>query len=371
MKHIWEILTKHKHAIIWTACYITIMWCILQFLFNFDMFSVQQWIRVSHAHLHGFGGFVFGILTLAALPLYVATTTIIWRNQAPLITIPTPKLNKNAVANESVSSDTQTVVQKTERTLPANLPPELSHQFIKLRKSSVNLEQFSQYTEKNSQVVVSTDPSPTQQKTPEVAVQPVPQPVPVMANVAIPSQATTQPQQNAQQSAPSKSFIDPENKTLPLPDEFDFADDATDSQTFADINFGDMPKFTDIDFDNNNDADNDADDSIGAAEQQLVQYLCDKNITLQSVEESVIITDKFAIAIHDDPDFWIADEPDWFAQGKQKKSPITELQTIATSNNKKPIFWLAQTNIMDLENKTAQWEQDGIIVITDLNQIPE
>ena len=48
-------------------------------------------------------------------------------------------------------------------------------------------------------------------------------------------------------------------------------------------------------------------------------------------------------------DFWIADEIDWFAPGKQKPSPIVELFTAARDNGVRPILYLAAKNVMDLE----------------------
>ncbi len=371
MKQIWEFLSGHKHAIIWTACYITIMWCILQFLFNFDMFSVQNWIRVSNARLHGFGGFVFGILTLAALPLYAATTMIILRTKKPLITIPVPVINKKTENTTEPDTIKENLIEQPTLQMPQKkLPPELNHQFMKLRQSTVDISQFKQSAIKSDDVSEKTS---TLSENPQDALPQQPQLVPVM--VQNPQPAPTQnvlihdtPSENEE-----KKFINTGDGKLPLPDEFEFADDTADkAPMFSDINFDTMPTFTDVKFDDDNDDDTDTDDiPISAAEQQLIQYLSEKNITLENIENSVVITDKFAIAIHDDDDFWIADEPNWFAQGKQKTSPVSELLNVARSNNKKPIFWLNENNIMDLENKISEWTQSGVTVITDLDQISE
>ena len=91
MKRILDFCQRHKYAIIWTACYAVVMWSILFWLFNFNMFSATQWRILAHAELRGFPGFVFGILILAAVPMYIATTSIVIRTKKPLFKIPLPK----------------------------------------------------------------------------------------------------------------------------------------------------------------------------------------------------------------------------------------------------------------------------------------
>ena len=126
MKRISEILSTHRHAIIWTACYIMVMWTILYFLFRFNMFSGHMWNRLFHAQLHGFAGFVFGILILAALPLYIASTALIVRTKKPLITIPKNPLTKltNRLQPVPVQSDTPTdTTEKSPAPETANQKP--------------------------------------------------------------------------------------------------------------------------------------------------------------------------------------------------------------------------------------------------------
>ena len=92
MKKILDFFNTNKYCIIWTLCYFFIVWAIMLWMFNFDIFSSTQWHILAHAKLRGFPGFVFGIMILAALPLYVATTILIYRNKKPLITIPLSNL---------------------------------------------------------------------------------------------------------------------------------------------------------------------------------------------------------------------------------------------------------------------------------------
>ena len=87
MKKIADFFKAHRYVIIWTLCYIFAMKFILGALFNFNMFSQNAWIQLAHSHLHGFGGFVFGLMVLAAVPMYAATTAIIIRTKKPLFTI--------------------------------------------------------------------------------------------------------------------------------------------------------------------------------------------------------------------------------------------------------------------------------------------
>lgn len=76
-----------------------------------------------------------------------------------------------------------------------------------------------------------------------------------------------------------------------------------------------------------------------------------------------------AIALHDDSDFWIADDDNWFAAGKQKSSPIAEAIAIAQHHNISPAIYLAEKNIMDLDAKTAEWEKNGVRVVKKLSDI--
>ncbi len=345
MSKIADFYKSNKYAILWTAAYIAIMWLVLMFMFNFNIFSVTQWQMLAHAHIHGFAGFVFGILILAAIPMYIATTILIMRTQQPIITINTTYITKifNAVfprpeapVTPEIEVTPATTPEPDTNQIPSNIPNELRGAFIRARQ---HIDQFS-----------------------ASAFNPPPAPMPVT-----------------------------ENKTntgtgeLPLPVDFDFDDD-TDATTMPII---EAPTFTDIDFGDNDDAEY-TDDTDIAAEltpdntpgtpapdantqseiiQQIIQYL-DARGKNTTTEKDMILTDEYIIAIHDDADFWIADPENWFAAGKQKPSPIIDLIKESAGTGLKPIIYLAQTNIMDIDNVRTQWEQMGVISITDLNQLP-
>ena len=78
---------------------------------------------------------------------------------------------------------------------------------------------------------------------------------------------------------------------------------------------------------------------------------------------------KFAIATHDDPDFWIADGDNWFATGKQKTSPVAAAVAAAKTENAIPVLLLKSENIMDLADLRKKWDADGVKIITDMSEL--
>lgn len=153
---------------------------------------------------------------------------------------------------------------------------------------------------------------------------------------------------------PETQSIDSASADFPIPTDFDI-DVSESSQTTG------MPIFTDINFDTDTSKQTNT-------KQELEEYLFTKNIPV-SYDDNILITKGYAIAYHDDPDFWIADEQTWFAANKQKKSPIISLQEMAKKHNIQPILYLATDNIMDLENLKSAWAQDGIKVISNLDEL--
>lgn len=132
MTKVKDFLHTHRYAIIWTLCYVLCVWAILYFLFGFDLLSRIDWWRLAHAHLRGFGAFVFGILLLAAVPLYVATTAVIVRTKKPLITVPMPKFIHPA-ATEPQDDVAPVETPTPKNTFPEDLPTELYEPFLRAR----------------------------------------------------------------------------------------------------------------------------------------------------------------------------------------------------------------------------------------------
>ena len=88
MKNIIEFIKSNIIVAKWTFWYFFALWAILQFVFDFNMFSQHYWWKFFHATLHGFGGFVFGLLIYTAIPIYIATTITVYRKKELIITIP-------------------------------------------------------------------------------------------------------------------------------------------------------------------------------------------------------------------------------------------------------------------------------------------
>lgn len=342
MKQIIETLKSYKHAIIWTVCYVCVMWAILYFMFNFDLFSLHQWHHLLRAELHGFAGFVFGILMLAALPLYIASTTLIIRTKKPLITIRFPQIKIPAFlkalpqsADSPVTTETPTKsetpslgpdAENTPAELPPDLPDELRVAFIRARHK-VGTSQTSIF---NSIDKKSTIPT----------------------------------------AAPQPEISDTESDSLPIPLDFDLdiPDDIpafTDTPTFTEINF-DAPETTDetpLAFDSPApDFDTTVDNS------EIINHLTTTGTDFTTRQE-LVITPTYVITTHSDPRFWVTDTDNWFASGAVRPSPIKRLKSISESENLTPVLYLAATNIMDLEKLQPDWESSGIRIITSVSDL--
>ena len=152
------------------------------------------------------------------------------------------------------------------------------------------------------------------------------------------------------ESDTTQDTVNAEDTALPLPSDFDIAfDSEQDSDT--------VPTFTDFNFDDTPDNTSD-----------ITEYLSNKNIEFEIIDD-IIVTKTHAIATHDDSDFWVTDDKNWFATGKTKPSPTLAVKTIAEQHNVTPVLYLSETNIMDIETLIPQWESDGITVITDINDL--
>lgn len=320
MKKFFEILKAHKYAILWTICYIFAMWAILQFMFNFSIFNGAQWAKLARAELHGFAGFVFGLLILSALPMYIATTTLIIRNKKPLITIPMPKISLQKTSKEietktPAPSETPQPAEKEEEKLPDDLPPELHGVFIRARNRISAYEQ-------------STATTDTQ--TPDIA--------------ATESQAA-----------------------LPLPADFDLQlNDIPGMDSAPDFT---APVFTDITFGDDTETEPHTENDI-SDNQKLIDYLTNTG-TPFNITSDIITTDTHAIITHSDSDFWVIDNENWFANGKTRPSPINKIKDFAIEHGLIPVIYLESKNIMDIDTHIKSWQTDGIIVIASPEEIQE
>lgn len=333
MKKVYDFFKVHKYAFFWTIGYVCVMWAILYFLFNFDMFNMAQWHRLMRAHLHGFAGFVFGLLILAAMPLYVATTAIIIKKKKPLITIPVPKVNLQAIFKKApepepvkATEEEKKEPENPEMNLPAELPLEMKPIFLRAKQNLLLMQQVG---------------------------------------FVPPDGADAVEHQGA-------DVVD----SLPVPSDFDidFSDEDSDEENeeFTTPLFdGEAPVFKSLSFD----ADNDSENVSGADlagdlvdNSKLLKYLSDAKRDF-STDEDVVLTDKFAIVTHSDSDFWVADNENWFAAGKVCESPIIVAKRTAEKHGLIPAIYLQEKNILNIDDLIGQWQKDGVIVITNLSEV--
>lgn len=346
MSKIFNLITTYKNAIIWSACYCVVIWGILLWLFNFDIFSLNAWAQLPKANLNNFPGLVFVILLLAAIPLYIATTTLIIRTKKPLFTIPIPKFlypvpeKEESTESKKETKDNPETNQPIAETLPAGIPAELRTPFLRAREH----------------IRAGITTPPVVNKYNEIA---------SAANMTDTVSSAPSPTTNNDEKRDTTSSVTDTN--LPIPDDFDFEVPDTDDSEYAEESMPHFsPVFTDIDFDEK-DGDSD-DDATTESQETVIKFLQSRKESFEQ-DQDIIISDNFVIGIHSDPDFWIADEELWFAAGKQKESPIKKIQDIALSKQLQGVLYLAETNIMDLDTKISEWSESGIKVITSISEL--
>ncbi len=344
---------SNKHAILWTVGYVIATWAIMRYMFNFNIFSAMRWHQLMHAHLHGFAGLVFGILILAMVPLYVATTIVIARTKAPLFNfkIKIPEFIKTFFK----WAFTQTPMDNEPVSEPAPAPE----------------------TKNESKQEPTSEPETKTESTPESV------PVAVPAELRVAYERARDNTAYAQKSVFDLGHVTKKSNTttvetpentiteseMPIPTDFDIND------TENIIN--NVPVFTDLDFDEDDEDDTDESEptpqindikTATGDNDSVIKYLTEHS-TPYTVENDVVITDKFAIVSHTDSDFWVADNESWFAAGKIRRSPIASVIESATAHNVTPVLYLGSDNIMDIDELRPQWERNGVRVISDLKDL--
>ena len=330
MKKIFDILVTHYRAVVWTVFYVAVMWAILRGLFGFNMFSGAHWTHMLHMHLHGFSGLVFGLLILAAVPLYIATTVLTLRNKSVPIKVPMPNcFMPSAPPTPPAPAEPVVTERETLPVLPHGVPQEMRESFMRARKNC-GVRQMSVFN-----------------KAPFADV-----PIVAHESEALPVAESKSDTDFAPVFQQSESVQDTASG-LPIPTDFDVSADS------------DVPVFADINFD---DDDDEASDDNGVTEQEsdLYEFLIESGVKV-TMQDDLIIANGFAIASHMDDDFWVADELDWFGAGKQKPSPIAELVKI--KEKFKPVLYLGATNIMDFETISQDWRNAGITIVTDRDEL--
>ena len=320
MAKVKDFCSNNRRAVAWTVFYVFFMWVILYCLFNFNIFSVAHWTRLARIELHGFPGLVFGVLILAAVPLYVATTVLTMRNKSWPIKIPLPKCMEPVPVKEEIMPVVPIV--KEQDTLPKlrpGVPPEMRESFMRARKN-YGVRQMSVFNKPMT-----------------------------MQAIDVPKSTPT----SISQMATEMAHDDVADSVFPVPTDFDVESD-TDY---------DIPVFSDVNFDE------DAQDEKSSSDD-LCEFLGGAGHNATRTDNDLIAVDNFMIAVHDDDDFWVADDTDWFAAGKQKPSPIVALNNARMENDAlRPVLYLAEQNIMDANEQIAKWRAAGIEVITDRDEL--
>lgn len=358
MNKIIEFYRTHRYVIIWNVCYVMGAWLLLRGMFGFNIFSAADWHILRHARLHGIGGLAFGILMMAAVPMYVATTLIVARTGKPLFTVARPKIIDLIVkkltptpaprpepAPATPETTTTVTIQDDEvATMPEQMPNELRAAFMRARRKINTV----------SSVVPAKE-------------------------ILINESATAYtPQNNATEKPDQAPFTPPApvshgtitdiDSDFPIPTDFD-TDTTYESTepTLHNLSFSTM-------FDTrhkNSEPQSDTPDNETAptTEQKndtdIIAVLKSMGHDAQT-DGDLIISGDTAIAVHNDADFWIADETLWFAAGKQRPSPIT---TLMSAKSPRRVLYLGATNIMDLDNNIARWQEMGIRVVRNIDDI--
>lgn len=317
MKKIIDFIKSNINIAKWTFWYFFVLWLILRFVFNFDMFSAHYWHKFFHATLHGFGGFVFGLLIYAAIPIYIATSATIYRKKELIIAIPFVDKIIEFISKylpkkpAETKTDEPVVEEKKDEPIapeyPSDMPPELHVPYMRAKNNMSFTGTVSVY---NKQTTKNIEPEQTNDT----------------------------------------------SDAFPIPTDFDISEELNSETTDASI-----PTFTDINFD-------DEPEKTETLENKTTKYFQSKNIEFETYKQFVA-TSKYVIYEHNDNDFWIMDDNVWFAAGQQIESPINELIDLGKQNGLLPVLYLDSQNIMDIEDTINKFETAGIRVIKSLDEL--
>ena len=330
-------------AVAWTGIYVFVMWAILRGLFNFNMFSVAHLTKLLHLQLHGFAGAVFGILVLAAVPLYVATTVLTVRNKEMPVKLPLPKcLTETAPAPKPEPVVPVVTARETLPPVRAGVPMEMRETFMRAQKN-YGARQMSVFNRQN-----------------------VPGPDTAMPVAPVGAAGSVEPAREpiAEPVGAAKSEDVAAYGAMPIPTDFDMD---------ASADTADVPVFADINFDDDNDGAS-SDGGVPADEspvEKVCAWLRAAGVDANVAGGDLIVANGYAIAVHDDDDFWVPDEIDWFAAGKQRPSPIVALRRAREERGLKPILYLGTDSIMDLDKNSAEWTSDGIKIVQGREELVE
>ena len=373
MSKLREFFTVQKLAFIWTVMYFVVLYFLFWFMFRFDMMSPAHWFKLTRVHLHGLPGLAFGTLILATVPVYVAMLSFIIKNKKSPVPLPFCAEKKSESSTDETTDTTD--LPENDIAIPKNMPTEMIEPYLRTMRGNANnnTKAYKLDISENKNDLIA--PKMIQTESPVIEKEPI---ATLHAGPQKPSSFA-----HAAENMMSKESADIQPKDMgesgsdsnfPLPTDFDFdAPVEKSAPVFKSLSFGPAEKSEDAVTESPTEP-----GSIGYKNTKSV--LKDKGFDISTDGDIIIATakdKKFAIAVHDDSDFWIADESsqnddepiDWFATGKQKPSPAHAARAAAAKHNAKPVLYLAKDNIMDLENIREKWESGGVLVVTDPNDI--
>ncbi|MCL2330924.1 MAG: hypothetical protein FWC61_00045 [Proteobacteria bacterium] len=348
-KKLKEIWTSLKLCAVWAAEYFAGAWLLFWFIFRFDITSGADWASLPGAHLHGFPGLAFGVILIAALPIFIATTLMIWRSGKPLLESPWGKKKK---PEEKAAAPTEAQEVQETIVLPDNLPAELRAPYISMKRGGLAAVALNKFippaTHADDQFAGSAPLDPGSGG--------------IVARDAAAISAMPLP----------ADFDEPAPSTTPVFKEISFGNSNASSRGAAPRAANPGPGGVGESASNPVDQ---APDNAPAAHSRndTGARLSEFGFATKADGEIVIATKqaelRLAIATHNEPDFWIADADDWFAPGKQKPSPIPNLLETAARYKATPVLYLSETNIMNLDSLVKEWQSGGIRVIRDLGEL--
>ncbi|MBO7645273.1 MAG: hypothetical protein J6S57_03150 [Alphaproteobacteria bacterium] len=324
MKKVLEFLKTNFIVLNWTVQYFVCLGLILWLLFNFNVLSYRHWWIFHHATLHGFSGLVFGLLMYSAIPIYIATLLIIYKKKEPIFTMPIPQKIKSVMTGlKNIFVNSKTVASTTD-TKPVESEQNTESDFE--YPTDMPREMYVPYARAKQHAQFSMSPKRT-----------------------IPEET----QDTKEQS----------NESIPIPSDFDISDSLPDTQPASpEFSNSEFPVFKDIDFDTP------VAEPAPKLSNNTTKYFEQHNTEYETYHDFVA-TEKYVIYEHNDDDFWVMDDDNWFAAKKQRESPISELLSLAHQNDLTPVLYLASQNIMDIDNTIKKFESKGVRVIKSLEEL--
>lgn len=317
-----NFITTQKTAFIWTALYFAALHVVMLVLFRFDMLSAAAWAKLPKVSLHGLSGLAFGVLILAALPVWLGILLYIGKNKKAPFPLPFASAKKEEKKEEAPAEAAPT--PEPEIPMPANLPRELREPYRRLSRDGGAAVR--------SAFEMNVKPAEAAEEKPKAVSQ-----------ISIP--------ESFDDASAGPAAAD----SFPIPDFDAVKDEEKSAPVFREITFGSGPPA-----------------ARPGAEIETAKALSALGFDTESDGDTVIAKKPglcAAVATHSDSDFWVADDETWFATGKQKPSPVAAVLAAAARHGAQPVLYLAESNILDVDGLRSKCTASGVRVVTELGQV--